>query len=183
MSAWTAAWLAAMCLGAAVWFMMLRRHGWPVEPSMTREAPRPALVARSAAASPALVADAAAALIGSGASVPRTLECLGAPDGPAPELAVVARMLAWGADDEQAWGCAPEHEGLRAAVALAETTGAPVAAVLSRRAQEQRRSTARDEEARAASLAVRLVVPMGLCGLPAFICLGVVPIGLALAPL
>jgi hypothetical protein len=30
---------------------------------------------------------------------------------------------------------------------------------------------------------VRLVVPMGLCGLPAFICLGVVPIGLALAPL
>ncbi|MGO2632782.1 MAG: type II secretion system F family protein [Galactobacter sp.] len=170
-----AAWLAAACVAGLC--LLPAPVASPVQP---RRSPR----ARPAdhAGSSALVADAAAALLRSGASVTLALQHLGAGNSPAPELAVVARMLAWGATPEQAWAWAPQHRGLREALALAEGTGAPVSVVLSRRAHEQRRGRARDEEARAASLAVKLVLPMGLCGLPAFICLGVVPIALALMP-
>ena len=45
-----------------------------------------------------------------------------------------------------------------------------------------RRERFRAAEKRAASLSVKLVIPLGLCSLPAFICLGVVPVLLALVP-
>ncbi|MGO3153147.1 MAG: type II secretion system F family protein [Galactobacter sp.] len=179
MSGAAAALLAAICL-ATVFILPAPSSG----PGRTLPS-RPPDVGRcrgQGSPSAALVADAAAALLRSGASVPLTLTHLGAAHGPAPELAIVARMLAWGAEPRQAWAVAPSYKGLREALALAEGTGAPVSVVLSRRALEQRRGRARDEEARAAALAVRLVLPMGLCGLPAFICLGIVPIGLALMP-
>jgi pilus assembly protein TadC len=186
MSAVAAAWLAAACVAG---LCLMPRAGrlrlTPPQRAGTRgEAPSPRAAGRprDASTSSALVADAASALLRAGASVPLALEHLGTDHGPAPELAVVARMLSWGAEPGDAWRHAPHHRGLREALALAEGTGAPVSVVLSRRAQEQRRGTARDEEARAAALAVKLVLPMGLCGLPAFICLGIVPIGLALMP-
>ncbi len=40
----------------------------------------------------------------------------------------------------------------------------------------------RGAERRAAALGVRLVVPLGLCSLPAFVCLGIVPVLLAMLP-
>lgn len=135
----------------------------------------------AASAHTPLLSDAAAALLASGLALDAALEALGGP-GPAPELAIVARRLRWGEDWEGAWESAPAHARLRDALELAASTGAPAGALLRDGARDQRRAWARAEEARANSIAVRLVLPLGLCGLPAFICLGIVPIALALLP-
>ncbi|OMH26997.1 hypothetical protein BKD30_04230 [Tersicoccus phoenicis] len=68
------------------------------------------------------------------------------------------------------------------AVLFAATTGAPSAALLRSRASDLRVRRRQETERRAASLGVRLVLPLGLCQLPAFICLGIVPVVLALLP-
>jgi len=107
---------------------------------------------------------------------------LGDPDGPAPELGEVGRRLAWGADWDHAWQAAPRYAGMRDALALAAGTGAPVGVLLRQAAQDERRALARHEDEEAAALTVRLVLPLGLCGLPAFICLGIVPLAIALVP-
>ncbi len=60
-------------------------------------------------------------------------------------------------------------------VVLAAEAGADLARVLRSAAADSRRGRARDAEARAAQLAVRLVLPTGLALLPAFVALGIVP--------
>jgi pilus assembly protein TadC len=71
---------------------------------------------------------------------------------------------------------------LRDALGFAALTGAPSSAILYAQAARMRRERFRAAEKRAASLSVKLVIPLGLCSLPAFICLGVVPVLLALVP-
>ncbi|WP_342023684.1 type II secretion system F family protein [Arthrobacter citreus] len=71
---------------------------------------------------------------------------------------------------------------LRDALTFVATTGAPSAAVLLATAAQLRRRRSREAERRAAALGVRLVVPLGLCALPAFIVLTVVPLLLSLLP-
>lgn len=71
---------------------------------------------------------------------------------------------------------------LREALTFLATTGAPSAAVLLAEAAQLRRRRSREAERRAAALGVRLVVPLGLCALPAFIVLTVVPLLLSLVP-
>lgn len=71
---------------------------------------------------------------------------------------------------------------LRDALTFVATTGAPSAAVLLAEAAQLRRRRSREAERRAAALGVRLVVPLGLCALPAFIALTVVPLLLSLLP-
>ncbi|OMH34567.1 hypothetical protein BGP79_04855 [Tersicoccus sp. Bi-70] len=68
------------------------------------------------------------------------------------------------------------------AVVFAATTGTPSAELLRSRAGELRGRRRRETERRAASLGVRLVLPLGLCQLPAFICLGIAPVVVALLP-
>ncbi|MDQ0736036.1 hypothetical protein [Arthrobacter agilis] len=70
------------------------------------------------------------------------------------------------------------REGLR----FATTTGAPSAALLHAHAAQLRRRRNREIDRMAAALGVRLVLPLGLCSLPAFICLGVIPVVLGLLP-
>lgn len=77
---------------------------------------------------------------------------------------------------------APAAAQLRAALTFVATTGAPSAAVLLAEAAQLRRRRAREAERRAAALGVRLVVPLGLCALPAFLALTVVPLLLSLLP-
>lgn len=71
---------------------------------------------------------------------------------------------------------------LREALTFVATTGAPSAAVLLAEAAQLRRRRSREAERRAAALGVRLVVPLGLCALPAFLVLTVVPLLLSLLP-
>lgn len=62
---------------------------------------------------------------------------------------------------------------------LARRAGIPAAELLRSQAQESRRSSAAAAERRAAVLAVRLMLPLGACILPAFMVLGVVPLLIA----
>jgi len=59
---------------------------------------------------------------------------------------------------------------------LAEQTGAPVAVLLRSSADELRRRRRRAAALAAARLGVRVVAPLGLCTLPAFAALAVVPV-------
>jgi hypothetical protein len=109
---------------------------------------------------------------------------------PAMMLELVAAMLDAGSGigrslELVAAAASPDYQtSLRPVNALgfAALTGAPSSAILYAQAARMRRERFRSAEKRAASLSVKLVVPLGLCSLPAFICLGVVPVLLALVP-
>ncbi len=101
-------------------------------------------------------------------------------------LRPVVAALAIGADWDTAWRSSgirsPELLALRDALGFAAVTGAPSSAILYAQAARMRREQFRSAEKRAAALGVKLVVPLGLCSLPAFVCLGVVPVLLAMLP-
>lgn len=61
-------------------------------------------------------------------------------------------------------------------LALSMRAGVPAAALLRSEAQEARRLARSDGERKAATLAVTLMLPLGLCVLPAFMLLGVAPL-------
>lgn len=136
----------------------------------------------------AMMLELVAAMLDAGASIGRSLELVAAPASPRYRAALrpVVAALAIGADWETAWRSSavrlPEVLELRDALGFAALTGAPSSAILYAQAARLRRERFRAAEKRAASLGVKLVVPLGLCSLPAFICLGVVPVLLALVP-
>ncbi|WP_196716910.1 hypothetical protein [Actinomyces trachealis] len=137
----------------------------------------------------ALGLDLARAALLAGATVPGTLAALGKAlnDG---GLGVVSRALLLGADWEEAWLAAAESEdgGLgvlsraRADGQLAECLrvaweeGVSPLPLLERAACTVRDGRAAAAQEAAEHLAVRLVLPLGLCHLPAFVLLGVVPV-------
>jgi tight adherence protein B len=65
------------------------------------------------------------------------------------------------------------------AIAFARAAGVPLAALLRAEADRLRRVELGAATARASALATRLLVPLGVCVLPAFVLLGVLPIGVA----
>jgi len=62
---------------------------------------------------------------------------------------------------------------------LSERAGVPAAELLRAEAEEQRRDARASAQAAAAALGVRLMLPLGLCILPAFLVLGVAPLLIA----
>ncbi len=129
-----------------------------------------------------------AAMLDAGSGIGRSLELVTASASTdyGKALRPVVSALAIGADWETAWRSSevrlPEILELRDALGFAALTGAPSSAILYAQAARLRRERFRAAEKRAASLGVKLVIPLGLCSLPAFICLGVVPVLLALVP-
>jgi tight adherence protein B len=109
-------------------------------------------------------------------------EGLGAPAGPA--LRRTAELLALGADPAQAWQPALE---CRSTARLARTaqrsgrSGAAFAESLTRLATEVRADARERSEARAQRAGVLIAAPLGLCFLPAFLAIGVVPVLIGLA--
>lgn len=99
-------------------------------------------------------------------------------------LHAVCQRLQMGSGWGSAWsGSAAGTFGeLRDALAPAYTGGAPSTALLLSLADAHRLSERRAAERAAGKLSVALVVPLGLCSLPAFICLGIVPIIISLLP-
>jgi len=128
------------------------------------------------------------AMLDAGAGLGRSLELVTAlvPPDLGRQLRPVVSALAIGADWDTAWRSsgarAPELLALRDALCFAAVTGAPSSALLYAQAARLRRERNRAAEQRAAALGVKLVVPLGLCSLPAFVCLGVVPVLLGLLP-
>lgn len=99
-------------------------------------------------------------------------------------LHAVCQRLQMGSGWGSAWsGSAAGTFGeLQDALAPAYTGGAPSTALLLSLADAHRLSERRAAERAAGKLSVALVVPLGLCSLPAFICLGIVPILISLLP-
>lgn len=103
-----------------------------------------------------------------------------------PELRRVAAALGLGLDWRSAWSAADDAPrtllDYRDALEFTATSGAASASVLRGQAEQVRRAQFRRAERAAEALSVRLVLPLGLCCLPAFMCWGVLPVLMSLLP-
>jgi hypothetical protein len=130
---------------------------------------------------PDLVMDLVACGLRSGLSVADALAASAGAAPPAYLLEVLGR-LRLGVDAQRAWDRPPpDFAGLARALVLADLSGAPAAAVVSRAAADHRAARREQAELAAARVGVRLVLPLGLAVLPGFVLLAVVPIVLGLA--
>jgi Flp pilus assembly protein TadB len=100
--------------------------------------------------------------------------------GPATtRLAEVVPRLRLGLDPIVVWGevaADPALGRLGSAMARAHRTGAAVVPAVERLADELARSAHADVEDRARAVGVKAAVPLGLCLLPAFVLIGIVPV-------
>jgi hypothetical protein len=122
--------------------------------------------------------------LGSGASVTRALvtvgTAVGGVDGHA--LGTVAAALSLGADWHGAWAQAPPalrpaEECLRGSWTVGSAAGPALRAA----AAQIRRRRRRESREAAGRLSVQLVLPLGLCFLPACVLLGLAPLVVSLA--
>lgn len=128
-----------------------------------------------------LAADLLAAAMRAGAPVDRSVlavaEALGGPL--ADRLGRVGRTLLLGGDPEEAWAHlspVPGAERLAAAAVRSANSGAALAGALTRLADDLRAERSTTAEASARRAGVLIVLPLGLCFLPAFILAGLVPV-------
>jgi pilus assembly protein TadC len=94
-------------------------------------------------------------------------------------LGGVARRSALGAPPEIAWQSAlsdPRWANAARSIVRAHYSGAPLTDVLSRTADERRRELRAIAHAAANKASVRAVLPLGVCFLPAFVLVGIVPV-------
>ncbi|WUL62484.1 type II secretion system F family protein [Streptomyces sp. NBC_00344] len=109
-------------------------------------------------------------------------ESLGGPVGNA--LSRTAAELRLGGEPGAAWGrfgSIPGAAGLARCLERAASTGAPAADPVTRLAAELRADRARAAKGRAGRASVLITGPVGLCFLPAFLAVGVVPVVIGLA--
>ena len=104
--------------------------------------------------------------------------CAALPGPAADRLAPVVERARWGASGSEAWSAIASDEALAPlvrAMVRSQTSGASVVQAVERLADElERESLARAEDA-ARRVGVSAAVPLGVCLLPAFLLLGVVP--------
>jgi tight adherence protein B len=117
--------------------------------------------ARPKQLTPGLSLDLMAIAVSGGASLPRAI------------AAVRDAWTRFGLADDG------EHEAIDDVLALSSRAGVPAAALLRSEAAEARRVARSDGERAAATVAVTLMLPLGLCVLPAFMLLGVAPLLIA----
>ena len=171
-------WLGALAAIATVWFgpVLVAR----LETRAERDRRR-----RLADELPVAV-DLLAACLLAGAGPEQALRSVAAAlAGPVGEVfGAVAAATSVGADPRAAgapWGVDPAFAGLARAVVRAEVSGAPLATVLTRAAADLRAARRIAAEAAARRVGVLAVAPLGLCFLPGFILLSVVPVVSSLA--
>lgn len=104
------------------------------------------------------------------------------------EVERVTTLLRLGADHDEAWRAVAARSPLEPVARAARRSGASgsrIAPALERRARELREQAAAAAEARAHRAGVLVLLPLALCFLPAFVCLGVLPtvVGLAVPAL
>jgi pilus assembly protein TadC len=98
------------------------------------------------------------------------------------ELQRVAGLAGLGADAGRAWQAAPAAlEPLARTLRRSETSGARAAPALQALAAELRASSRAATDAAVRRAGVHILAPLGLCFLPAFVCLGVVPLVIGIA--
>lgn len=111
-----------------------------------------------------------------------------APPALAPVLRRAAELLALGADPATAWAtadvAAPKDENAEALLRLARrsaASGSALADGVAELAVQTRHDAATSADAVAERASVLVAGPLGLCYLPAFLCLGVIPVVAGLA--
>jgi Flp pilus assembly protein TadB len=130
--------------------------------------------------------DLLAACLRAGLPVPSALDAVGdtAPAEAGAALRSTAGLLALGSGPEEAWAPVRAIPGLGELAATAIRTsrsGAAFASAAADLAGRFREELATEAEERAERAGVALALPVGLCFLPAFFCLGVLPVVLGLA--
>ncbi len=106
----------------------------------------------------------------------------GSPERVSHQLSTVVAGVGWGLGWSRAWALVPDvWAPARRAMVLAAEAGASPADPLVRAADGLREARSRRLELNAARLGVRIVLPLGMVFLPAFVMLTVVPLVLALA--
>lgn len=168
-------WFASLPAAGAAWILAGRS-----EPAAVRRARREAQ-----ADLPHLVALLAATLrSGSAPQAGLELVCQSLPGAAADRLEALRNRLALGADPGDVWSelaADPVLGPLGRCLARAHQTGAPVAAAIERLAVELARGQRAAAEDRARAVGVKAALPLGLCLLPAFLLLGIVPVVASLA--
>ena len=133
----------------------------------------------------ALCLDLVAVALRAGQPLPAALTLAAPAGGPhAAHLIRVAGLLRLGASPDQAWAAVSDHP-LLGPVATAGRRSAESGIRLAG-AFEQRSAEIRDElrsaaQARAHRIEVLVAAPLGLCFLPSFVCLGIIPIIIGIA--
>jgi Flp pilus assembly protein TadB len=95
------------------------------------------------------------------------------------ELAALTARLRLGVDPATVWrelAHHPELGGLGRSLSRAVDSGASVADAMQRLAEDLRRRARADVESRARAVGVKAAIPLGICLLPAFVLVGVVPL-------
>lgn len=166
--------VVAIALLAAALFWPARRL--PVQPPEPVFRPKPI--------DEAMVVDLASALVSAGSAIPTALQALGSslpPGEEADDAMRASRALLMGASWDEAWsGGSGRLMRLANALEPAWVDGAPPVIMLRRAAASIRARRLKDAQEAAARLGVRLVLPLGLCFLPAFFLIGVAPIIISL---
>jgi pilus assembly protein TadC len=165
-------WLVALPLSICAWFGMkrlLRKPTPPVDPL-------------------GLAAgwDLLAACLRAGLPVPTAVRAIAGriPGEGGKALRATADLLALGADPAEAWqptASVPQTAPLARGARRTARSGTELAGVASALATEVRVLASDLSEARAQRAGVLITGPLGLCFLPAFICLGIVPVIAGLA--
>jgi tight adherence protein B len=131
------------------------------------------------------------ALLAVGRAWNRRMVKVATPTDPAPGLLfdLVAIALAGGAPLDRARdgavraaanrGIAGDEAAIDRVLELSRRAGVPAGELLRSEAEELRRTARSDAQQRAASLSVKLMLPLGACVLPAFMLLGVAPLMLS----
>ncbi|GAB3852638.1 hypothetical protein GCM10028801_03920 [Nocardioides maradonensis] len=106
------------------------------------------------------------------------------PGAAADRLTALAARLELGGDPGEVWGSLAADDVLAPlgrTLARVHRTGAPVVAEIERLGEELARSARSRVEDRARAVGVRAAVPLGVCLLPSFLLLGIVPLVAGLA--
>ena len=107
------------------------------------------------------------------------MACVALPGPAADRLAGVTERLELGVDPERVWASLsddPDLAPLGRALARSHRTGAGVVPTIEQLADELGRSARAHVEERARAVGVRAALPLGLCLLPSFLLLGIVPL-------
>ncbi|MFJ2028328.1 type II secretion system F family protein [Streptosporangium sp. NPDC087985] len=151
-----------------------------------RESPRSRRERDRVAADLPLAADLMVACLRAGQPITGAIDVtVGAIGGPLGDrLAWVSGQLRLGAAPEIAWQALATERALAPlarAMSRAALSGAPVADVLTRLSDDSRHAARAASSAAARRVGVQVVAPLGLCFLPAFVFLGIIPVVAGLA--
>jgi Flp pilus assembly protein TadB len=166
-------WYAVPVAALAGWLVWRQSRGWEDREVRRRRARLAADVQH--------VVDLLSAAVSAGASPAHALHEVASlcDDVTAETLLHWSRRLRWGSEPGEVWADMAAHDELGAlgqALLRSATSGAPVSASLVRLAEDERARHRGAVEARVRQIEVKASAPLGLCLLPAFVLLGIVPL-------